>query len=43
VNGQIVAIPLTAGSGSLPSLLGWDRLEHFQLTANYRTRTVTLE
>ena len=27
----------------LPPLLGWNVLEHFQLTTNYRTRTVTLE
>jgi hypothetical protein len=43
VNGQIVAVPLTEKTAPLPSLLGWDILQQFQLTTNYRTQTVTLE
>jgi hypothetical protein len=33
----------TNANAGLPSLLGWDVLQHFRLTTDWRTKTITLE
>ncbi len=37
-----IAVP-TAGNQGLPSILGWDILQHFTFTADWRARIVRLE
>jgi hypothetical protein len=43
VDGVIRVAPLTQSNQQLPSVLGWDVLRHFRLTADLRSRELTLE
>jgi hypothetical protein len=43
VEGQIEVAQLTTTNRGIPSLLGWDVLQHFKLTLDWPSRTITLE
>jgi hypothetical protein len=42
IDGEVRIAQFTNANAELPSLLGWDVLQHFCLTADWRTRTITL-
>jgi hypothetical protein len=42
IDGEIRIAQFTSANAELPSLLGWDVLQHFQLTADWRTKTISL-
>jgi len=41
--GEIAIAQLTTTNAGVPSLLGWDILQHYKLTADWASRTLTLE
>ncbi len=43
LRGDLRIAQLTRANEMLPSLLGWDVLQHFELVTNWRDRRVTLE
>ena len=43
IRGQIDIAQLTTTNRQIPSLLGWDILQHFKLTLDWPARTITLE
>lgn len=43
VQGNICIAQPTSANRSVPSLLGWDVLQHFKLTLEWSTKTITLD
>jgi hypothetical protein len=43
LQGNLRIAQLTSDNRTLPSLLGWDVLQHFELITNWRDRRVTLD
>lgn len=43
IEGQIRLAQFTRANAELPSLLGWDILQHFRLTADWRTKMIALD
>ncbi|MHB8375466.1 MAG: hypothetical protein ACYDEB_00715 [Dehalococcoidia bacterium] len=43
MQGDIRIAELTIGNSRLPSLLGWDLLQHFGITADWANRTISLQ
>jgi hypothetical protein len=43
IDGKIRMAKLTPGNQQSPSLLGWDVLQHFHITADWPTRKIVLE
>ena len=42
LQGEIRIAELTIGNSRLPSLLGWDLLQHFRIAADWANRTISL-
>ena len=42
ISGEIRIAQLTTGNERLPSLLGWDILQHFQVVADWPNRRISL-
>jgi hypothetical protein len=42
IDGEVRIAQFTNANAELPSLLGWDVLQQFALTADWRTKTITL-
>jgi hypothetical protein len=43
IAGPIRVAPYSEQSARLPSLLGWDILQHFQISMNWRAKIITLD
>jgi hypothetical protein len=43
LQGEILIAPLRPDNQKVPSLLGWDVLQHFKLTVDWANRSITLE